>query len=606
MKGNGKKTTKDAISRRRFLKNVGNMAGAIALGFSGDLFSVSKAFPAIIKTNERPGKLIYIAIDALHPAYVTLDARGNPGGGPGNWLMPNIRSFLTQSLWYPEAMAHLPAATDMNHLNAMAGTSSAQNGIIGVWAQPASWDGDKAALKRSHLSFARDDQGRPVDTIFHAWKRRWPDSKTMFISGKEWVAEMFGDEDGHSAVDFLVTGKDHPAYLPPPHKESFTDPQTDPDGATDPESGRRGFFDFSHMGKNDLVKHMSPSQVMTRLYTGQGSLLTVQMEHLPKRFPHDRWIADAALEIFDRENPDLAYILLAQCDDGGHCIGTAHDPSEFIPGDPGILENIQNLGKDDLLVSGRNGMIVREGVLDCIRDIDQQFGRLMQGLEERGIAKDARIILLSDHSAINHLTTDDFFSTDVMAVIKAGRLDTNGVYAFSVSSYGALYWHERKIDVSRAKALLLSHRAMNPQNGASECPWWVLDRDDMRKGVPGISLPGELYHTYYVDVDKERNMLWPDLLLLAKNGWQIPVYNGHIPNVGISVPTWAPPWRVYNGGHGSVDTLPIMAAVKVPGGKNGVSAQSIRISDLGATALSLTGLRLTSKVVGRDLSRDLG
>ena len=36
----------------------------------------------------------------------------------------------------------------MNHLTAMAGTSSAQTGIIGVWAQAASWDGDEAVLKR--------------------------------------------------------------------------------------------------------------------------------------------------------------------------------------------------------------------------------------------------------------------------------------------------------------------------------------------------------------------------------------------------------------------------------------------------------------------------
>jgi predicted AlkP superfamily pyrophosphatase or phosphodiesterase len=593
------------MSRRLFLKNAGTIVGAIALGSAGDLVSPSMALPIVKKNSPRPEKLIYIAMDALHPAYVTLDSQGNSGGCPGNWLMPNIRSFLAQSVWYPQAMAHLPAATDMNHLNAMAGTSSAQTGIIGVWAQPASWDGNKAILKHSNLSFARDDQGRPVDTIFHAWKRRWPDSKTLFISGKEWVVDMFRDENGHQTVDFLVTGKDYPAYLKPPQKERFADPPTDPDAASDFESGRKGFFDVSHLHLNNLVDHMRQSQIMTRLYTGQGSLLTVQMEHFPKRFPHDRWIAESTLEIFSRENPDLAYILLAQCDDGGHCIGTAHDPNEFVQGDPNLFANVKNLKKNDALVSGRNGMIVRGAVLDCIRDIDHQFGRLMYGLEERGIVKDARIILLSDHSAVNHLATDDFFSTDVMAVIQTGKLDTEGVYTFSVSSYGVIYWHERKADVARARALLLLHRAKNPQTGITECPWWVLDRNDMQKGVSGICLPGELYHSYYVDRDRERNMLWPDLVILAKNGWQIPVYNGHIPNVGISVPKWAPPWRVYNGGHGSVDTLPIMAAIKVPGGKKGTNRRSIRISDLGATALALNGLRLNSTVIGRDLSGDL-
>ncbi len=580
------------------------MTGSVVLGSLVGPGKAAKTLAALNTQSEEPQKLIYIAIDALHPAYASLDAMGNQGGTPGNWLMPNLRAFLDSCLWYPNALAHLPAATDMNHLNAMAGCSSAQTGIIGVWAQPASWNGDKAILKRSHLSFARDDQGRPVDTIFHAWKRQWPDSKTMIISGKEWVAEMFKDIGDPPIVDFIVTGKDHPAYLAPPQKESFADPNTDANAKDDYESGHRGFFDFSHMQKGHILSHLNPSQVMTRLYTGQGSLLTVQMEHFPEHFPHDGWVADSALEIFRREDPDLAYILLAQCDDGGHCIGTAHDPAEFIQANPELAGTPAARDINNLMVSKRNGLIVREGVLDCVRDVDQQFGRLIQGLKELGIAEEAHIILLSDHSSINHLSTEDFFSTDVMAILEKAKLRTEGVYAFSVSSYGVLYWRERKEEVARAQAILLSHRARNPQTGALECPWWVLDRDDMRKGVPGVSLPGELYHSYYVDVDRERNMLWPDLVILAKNGWQIPVYNGHIPNVGINVPTWTPPWRVYNGGHGSVDTLPIMAAVKTPGGKKGVNRSPIRISDLGATALALAGLTTQSTVTGRDLTLD--
>ncbi len=593
-----------SMSRRGFLKSAGALAGVMTLGSLGAVESAMRPAPGVMRRKDRPQKLIYIAIDALHPAYLVLDGRGNAGGAPGNWLMPNIRSFLARSLWYPGALAHLPAATDMNHLNAMAGTSSAQTGIIGVWAQPASWDGDEAVLKRSHLSFARDDRGRPLDTVFHAWKRRWPDSGTMLISGKEWVAEMFRD-GGSPSVDILVTGKDHPAYLAAPRKGSFTDPGSDLDADCDPESGRKGFFDFKSMRLGGILKHMSPSQVMTRLYTGQGSLLTAQMEGFPGRFPHDSWVADAALELFRRHDPDLAYILLAQCDDGGHCIGTAHDPSEFVPGDPDAIGNRCAGRKDYNLVSARNRMIVREAVLDCVRDVDRQFGRLMRGLEECGITREARIILLSDHAAINHLSTEVFIDTDLMGVMESRGVDTRGVYAFSVSSYGVVYWRGRKKEVARAREVLLAHRAKNPQTGAVECPWWVLDRTDMQKGVAGLCLPGELYHRYYVDVDRERHMLWPDLVVLAKNGWQIPVYNGHIPNVGISVPKWAPPWRVYNGGHGSVDTLPIVAAISVPGGRCGVSGRPVRIADLGATALSLAGLKTTSTVIGKDLSADL-
>jgi hypothetical protein len=401
----------------------------------------------------------------------------------------------------------------------------------------------------------------------------------------------------------LVTGPNHPDYLKPPQRESLADPLTDNDAACDPESTHLGFFG----------KSMRPSNVMTRLYTGQGGLLTLQMEHFANHFPHDSWIVDSTLEIFKRDKPDMAYILLAQCDDAGHAIGCAWDPSEFIKVNPPYEppEGCENKPEYQL-VSSRNKLLFKEAVLDVIRDVDIQFGRLIAGLQSQGVLDKAKVILLSDHSAVNHLSTEDFSSTDCVGLLedagiiaKSGLLKKKEMYAFSVSSSGVLYWRKNKEKIPKAKELLLAHRALNPQTGNKECPWWVLDRSDMKNGLNGVSMPGELYHTYYVDVDKEKTVIWPDLIILAKNGWQIPVYNGQIPNVGIKAPTWSPPWRVYNGGHGSVDTLPIVAAISIPGGKTGVHDRPIRIADVGVTAAALSGLELKSTTMGMDLSKDL-
>jgi hypothetical protein len=82
------------------------------------------------------------------------------------------------------------------------------------------------------------------------------------------------------------------------------------------------------------------------------------------------------------------------------------------------------------------------------------------------------------------------------------------------------------------------------------------------------------------------------------------MYNGQIPNVGIKAPTWSPPLRVYNGGHGSVDTFPIVAVISIPGRKTGAHDRPIRIADLGVTA-ALSGLELKSTTTGIDLSKDL-
>jgi len=193
-----------------------------------------------------------------------------------------------------------------------------------------------------------------------------------------------------------------------------------------------------------------------------------------------------------------------------------------------------------------------------------------------------------------------------MALLKGADLVIeNNIYAFSVSSYGVLYWRDNRAQIPHAKEILTAHRTINPQTGKSECPWWVLDRNDMKYGVKGVCLPGELYHQYYIEINKERDMIWPDLIVLGKNGWQIPVYNGHIPNVGIKAPSWTPPFRVYNGGHGSIDTLPIMAAIYNPNGRTGIDKRAIRIADLGVTAASLFGLKLKSNTIGKDLSQDL-
>ena len=408
-------------------------------------------------------------------------------------------------------------------------------------------------------------------------------------------------------MDLIVTGSSRPSYLKPPQKESFADPATDTDALCDPESTRMSLLDLAELKSEGFSTYFSPSQIMNRLYCGQTSLLTLQMEHFPSHFPHDGWVVDAALAVFKQEKPDMAYILLAQCDDGGHCIGNGWDISEFNPAasfHPYPANCIEKPGYR--MISSRNPLIFREATLDVIRDVDVQFGRLLKGLDDQGILDKAAVILLSDHSAENHIASTDFMSTDVMGILQKNRLVTNNeVYAFSVSSYGALYFRDKKDKAPEAVAALKAHKALNPQTRKWECPWWVLDRNDMKAGMNGVSLPGELYHTFYIDKDREKSMIWPDMMILAKNGWQIPAYNGHIPNVGIKVPAWTPPFRVYNGGHGSVDTLPIVAAVSLPEGRSGVNGRAVRIADLGVTAASVFGLKLQSTTVGKDLSGDL-
>lgn len=562
-KGNGRKRFLNRINRREFIKLSAAISGAMLL----PQFNCGKS--------KKTKKLLYIAIDSLHPDHLSLDANGNSGGTEGNWLMPNLRRFIDQSIWYPDARGFLPAATDMNHLNALAGTSTAQTGCLGVSAQIVGWNSSgKIEGKYSDLNLFRDDLGRSVDTIFHAWKRKNPESKTVFISGKHWVAEMFRSQN---IVDIIVTGHSRPDYLPEPWTYSIYDPSTDEDGECDPEGAAQ-----------------------------KGSLISL-LPSLPTYFPNDEWIVDSAIEVFSRESPDLAYILLAQADDSGHAVGAAWRKDEYAQTqEPIVLLPGCSMKDTYNLASKRNPGVLKEPILDTLREIDYNFGRLIDGLANTGALDNATVIILSDHSMVTHLahTVPD---TDIMALLMQSGLAAKEYFHIqSCTGYAMLYWRENKEKIKTAKELLLSYKLTNPETGINECPWWVLDKDDLKNGVEGFVMPGELYHKFFYENPSAKDiMLMPDLQVYAKSGWQIPVYGGTINNLGLQLPEDMEPFLLFVGGHGSVDTLPILAAIwDSEMQKGAVLDRTITIADLGVTASSRFGLELQSTTVGNDLSDD--
>ncbi len=100
-------------------------------------------------------------------------------------------------------------------------------------------------------------------------------------------------------------------------------------------------------------------------------------------------------------------------------------------------------------------------------------------------------------------------------------------------------------------------------------------------------------------------MPWPDLMLLTRGGWQLPMYGGIVSHLGTTLPKWMPPTCPFVGGHGSVDTLPIIAAIHAPGARPARPDRPIRIADLAVTAAGAFGLQLQSTTLGVDLAEDL-
>jgi predicted AlkP superfamily pyrophosphatase or phosphodiesterase len=526
-------------------------------------------------------------MDGLHPAYLGLNAVGDGPGADGDWLMPNVRRFLARAAWFTNAKDYLPSITDPNQLNAVTGSYGGQTGILGVGAQLMGWDESGLIVAPTSLSFARDGLGRRVDTLFHAWKRVWPNSKTAYISGKAWVAEMFR---GEGVIDAIVTGRDHPCYLPDPTPIDYPDPPTDPDARCDQES------------------------VLQRL-----NMATVFSRFVPQAFPPDEWVVNAALATFEYESPDLAFILLAEVDDTSHALGAAWDPARRVTA--AYPQRNKCFCPDDPLypsATRENPLLFVTPILDAIRNCDFEFGRLIDGLEAQGVLSNAMVILLSDHGVLTHLRSPNVLqeqqeltaATDYYHVLlNAGLGDNATVTPWSASGFAAVYYRTDKNLVPQARQRLEAHTALNPETGAVECPWFVLDRADMKYGKEGICLPGELYNPWFVETDHEETMVWPDLFLLARNGWELPVYGSRmaaaLTGVDLLGGIFLGPLYVFRAGHGSIDTQDIMMAIANPGGSGKVVRREARIADLAVTAASLFGLELRSTTVGQNLAADL-
>ncbi|MBM4352700.1 MAG: hypothetical protein FJ109_02735 [Deltaproteobacteria bacterium] len=580
-------------SRRGFLGRMAGLAGGSLLwasgcggGGSGRVDAGSDGGPdgwgelppEVMRRNGPAGPLLFICIDSLHPSILDLDAAGNAGGSPGNWLMPRLRKYMEGTAWYRNASCFLPSATDMNHLNIVAGTHSGLTGIISVFGQLTGWDpAGKPLLPTIHHSMARDDLGRPVDTLFHAYKRRFPDRKVAFIAGKDWVAEMFRTDP--PVLDFVITGKSVPDYRPAPKVPNLYDPKSDGDATCDPES------------------------------LWQTSLVTPQLAKVPDMFPSDEWIVDSTLELFAREKPDFAYILLAECDDAGHALGSAHDPSEFVKADPAI--SIEQGCPDPggyQWVSTRNPNLYREPMLDYLREVDLQFGRLMDGLKAQGILDKATVIVFSDHSMENQLAGKNWIpgyskDTDYLDLLRQGGFAGDGdVGGVSASTICNVYWREGKDRVAGAVALLEAYQAKNPMTGQMECPWWVVDRKRMKEGYPGVCGPGELYHPHFIDQDGEKTLAWPDLILFTRNGWQCPTYLDFLPKTPIPLPLTTGSIAPFLGGHGSLGTAAMVLGISSPSLVPGIVDKPVRIADVAMTVAAIFGLELESTTVGVDLA----
>ena len=543
---------------------VAVFGGAGGAGCSDDAAAgastVVSAASQASSTQTPKSRIIMIAIDSLNPDYIKMNADASGPGGPGDWLMPRVRQFVKGAAHWPGAKAAFPQATDSNHLNILAATDTGLTGVIGVYKQPYRWKPAEIHVGRIHLAKARYPDGSQVKTLFDlAEQATGGQARTAFLGNKNWVPEEYGPASHTpSTVDIFVNGVHHPSYVPAPvHVSYHDDPATDPDAACDPES----IF--------------------------QTLVLNYKAKKKPADHPRDTWITEATIKVMEQENPDMTYVLLGDLDHAQHSLGALNNPAEWIQGPLPQLPLGCAQKPRYRLVSKRNPRLYKEPILDLVRAVDHNFGRLMDRLAAGGFLTNARVILVSDHNMINYLYRKDIEAlTDVTKKLQdAGLAPKKSFYNYGAGSMGLLYWrpeyqqqHPSVVLDAKNELLDPKHLAYNHELGRWELPWAIMDRYDMEHGRADLGIgPKELYNPHFV-----KNGVWPDLAVVMLNGWQVP--SGSF-NLGEDTE-----FTLFNAGHGGPDTAAVMVAIKGFGFPAGATCSGpVRLADVGMTVAKSLG-----------------
>ncbi len=470
-------------------------------------------------------KIYYISIDSLGPEYLKLNARGTGPGKAGDWLMPNLHAFLEQGLFFPNHQAHLPAATDMNHASYLSGAYPGQHGLYSVQVLMFGFDQKGWAIWRStpHDLMYYGPEGKPVTTIFNVVKDPAlggnPSAFAAYVSGKDWVPEHY--RNPVFGLDRIATVTDHPDYV---------------------------------AASAHVIK------------PGEGIRLMLEARTHKLNRPdfalwEDIYTADQALRVIDNEDPDVIYILLGGVDEAGHFFGSGKDPSEW--DEHGTPDDLS----DDTSRINRNAN--RLGIIKTVKSADEQLGRLLEHLKERGEYDQAYIVVESDHN----METNSFVGPPLHKIAPAsGYSKRKDYYLFTGSQLGMLFMRrDDPAALAKIEKTLEDYRWTSPITGRTECPVIVLDREEMKTGIDRatgeqVTPPRELYSEYYIEHSKPGGLRWPDLFLFPKANLQFPSIGAGFGNIGLGVlPFDIPPFTVYVGGHGAPSTQPALLAIKGPG-----------------------------------------
>lgn len=538
--------------------------------------------------------LYYFSIDSMDPGYLELNRMGTGPGGEGDWLMPNIRSFLQEGVRYRDARAYLPSATDMNHTNALAGTYT---GTMGVYMVGGTFTGftehDEVITAANSIELMRHGpHGEPVKRVFEVAKEETGGKAlTGFWSNKNWLADI----EGERAVDIVGNSERFPLFFPPPYKyPAAGDPRTDTD-PWDPLSAP-----FSACFYGDTTR-----EVIVPALLGQFNLLlglglyimpiNMVIGFMPGNHCEDRYLTDSFLRSIAEEDPDVCYFNAADLDNTGHFTGSSWDTGEWDDrGTPGATDD----------TSRYSPWMRRDECLDICREVDELFGEFVRTLKERGVYDNSIVVLLSDHGMENVKDPKSGYEVlDLRAILRARGLLLNEDYHEGGGTEINQIWCEDPEKLQAIEDILESHTVNDPRLGPVQ-PLMVINRREAVEGVDygelGRVRPMELYSEYWAAHPNEPGgHLWPDLFVFPRYNYNVAAHGqvlaSAINPVGITLGNVPDNVQLgFPAAHGGLQTAHIPLVFKAPAGCPGftpgkVIEEEVEIGDIAPTIYQILG-----------------
>jgi len=548
----------------------------------------------------------YFAIDSMDPEYLDLNREGTGPGSEGDWLMPNLRAFMEESVRYPNARVYLPSATDMNHTNALSGTYT---GTQGLYMVGGTWRGftehDEVITAPNSMELMRyGPEGKPLKRIFEVAKEETGGKALCgFWSNKNWLAEI----EGERTVDIVGHSERFPLFFPPPYKYSAAgDPRSDTD-PWDPLSGPFSACFYSDTTREILIPAMLGQ---FNLLLGLGLYImpvSTFIGMMPGGHCEDRYLFDSFLRSMAEEDPDVCYINIADLDNTGHFTGSSWDTGEW--DDKGTPDAV-----DD--ESRYSPWMRREDCLDILREADLIFGDFLRTLRERGVYENSIIVFLSDHGMENMKDQARGYQVlDLRQILRSHGLVLNEDYREGGGTEINFIWCQDPAKLGDIENILENYTVNDPQLGPVK-PLVVVNREEMLKGVDlgprGKIRPRELYSEFWITHPEEPGgHRWPDLFVF-------PLYNYNVAAHGNILSTAANPVGItlgnvpdnvqvgFPGAHGGPQTTRMPLLFKPPSGypryQPGTTVdEEAEIGDIAPTIYQILGWEAPDCVDGEPL-----